>query len=71
MYIDEDELIRLKAVEGIHQDDVAMFIDACENYDDLVAELKDYFELDEDYYKERAEYKKIVDEAMAIDKRGN
>lgn len=64
MYIDEDELIRLKAVEGIHRDDVAMIIDTSEDYDDLVNELKSYFGLDEKYYEERAHWESIVKKAM-------
>lgn len=60
MYIEEDELNDLKSLEGIHQDDVAMFLDTCESYEDLVSELKDYFKLDEKFYKEREEYRSIV-----------
>ena len=63
MYISEDELIDLQSIEGIHQDDVAMFIDNAETLEELVSELKDYFKLDEKYYTEREEYRKIVNNA--------
>lgn len=64
MYIEEDELNELKSIKSIHQDDVAMFIDTCEDYDDLVNELKSYFELDDKYYKEREYWKNVVNHVL-------
>lgn len=63
MYISEDELIDLQSVQGIHQDDVAMFIDNSETLEELVSELKEYFKLDKEYYAEREEYRNIVNNA--------
>lgn len=63
MYISEDELIDLQSVQGIHQDDVAMFIDNSETLEELVSELKEYFKLDKEYYTEREEYRNIVNNA--------
>ena len=60
MYISEDELIDLQAVEGLHQDDVAMLIDNSESLEELVNELKEYFKLDAKYYADREEYRNIV-----------
>ncbi|MEG0123169.1 hypothetical protein [Enterococcus sp.] len=68
MYIEEDELNELKSIKSIHQDDVAMFIDTCEDYDDLVNELKSYFELDDKYYKERAHWKNVVNGVLDKEK---
>lgn len=64
MYIEEDELNDLRSVRGIHQDDVAMLIDTCEDYDELVSELKKYFELDEKYYEERKFWENAVKNFM-------
>lgn len=58
--MNEDELIELKLMEGIHRDDVAMFIDECETLEELVSELKVYFELDEKYYEERQKIKDML-----------
>jgi hypothetical protein len=58
--MNEDELIELRMTEGIHRDDVAMFIDECESLEDLVSELKGYFELDEKYYEERQKIKDML-----------
>lgn len=38
---------------GITQDDVAMFIDEAETLSELIADLAVYFELDDQYYKDR------------------
>lgn len=43
---------------------MAMFIDTCEDYDDLVNELKSYFELDDKYYKEREYWKNVVNHVL-------
>ncbi|MGM0175722.1 hypothetical protein [Enterococcus sp. DIV0800] len=64
MEISEDKLFELEATEGLHQDDVAMFIDQNDTLEGLVSDLKEYFKLTEDYYKERAEYVEIVKRAM-------
>ncbi|WP_122645710.1 hypothetical protein [Enterococcus mediterraneensis] len=64
MYIEEDELNELRAIEGIHRDDVAMIIDTSEDYDDLVNELRSYFKIDEKYYKEKAFWESVVKRAM-------
>lgn len=61
MNISENELNDLEAVEGIYQDDVAMFIDQNETLEDLVSDLKDYFKLDDAYYAERAAFKAMVE----------
>lgn len=61
MIINENAYNDLTAVEGIHQDDVAMLIDQNDTLNGLVSDLKDYFKLDEAYYAERAALKKIVE----------
>ncbi|MGG5316418.1 hypothetical protein [Enterococcus sp. AZ072] len=63
MIISENEYNDLVAVEGMHQDDVAMFIDQNETLEGLVSDLKDYFKLDDAYYAERAALKAMVEEA--------
>lgn len=62
MIISENEYNDLVAVEGMHQDDVAMFIDQNETLEGLVSDLKNYFKLDESYYSERAALQEIVEE---------
>jgi len=67
MEISEDKLIELEMTNGIHQDDVALFIEANDTLEGLVSDLKDYFKLDEEYYAERAKFKILVEHAKSLD----
>lgn len=60
----EDEILELELKISCHQDDVAMFIDECEDLEELVKDLKDYFELNDEYYAERKKWKDIVQKVI-------
>lgn len=64
MYIEEDELIELRMLESIHQDDVALLIESNDSLEGLIEDLKEYFKLDDEYYKEREEVKRLIKKAM-------
>lgn len=60
MYIEENEFHDLVGTLDCHQDDVAQFIDVCGTLEELVSELKSYFKLNDEYYKEREYWRNVV-----------
>ena len=55
--------MELQITLDCHKNDVADFINDSETLEELVEELKEYFELDEKYYAEREMYKEMVKKA--------
>ena len=60
----EDELMELQITIDCHKNDVAGFIDNCDTLEELIEELKEYFELNEAYYEERKTYKDMVQKVI-------
>lgn len=55
--------MELQITIDCHKNDVADFISNSKTLEELVEELKEYFELDETYYTERKMYKEMVKKA--------
>lgn len=61
MHLSEDEYYDLTSYPKMAKDDVAMFIERSDSLEELVSELKEYFNLDEEYYKKQNELKIIAE----------
>lgn len=54
--------------KGIVQGDVADILERGHTHEELIAEIKEYFDLDDEYYEERAMMNGIVQKAIAAEK---
>lgn len=54
--------------KGIVQGDVADILERGHTHEELISELKEYFELNDEYYEERVMMNAVVQRAIAAEK---